>query len=341
MAYQQTYDPVYTEIVTKMSSCNYGLYHTTVCQHVYMFLKQYPGFTMSLSTTHYSNGTSASLLCLSGSVPMNYLNNQYSIPIILTLPQSFPQDAPIVNLGYKLDAESAKLNPLITNGNQVMNNYLHKWSGSVATYNLGGLCFNLSKSFEMHPPLGEAPKEEKKTVLDTVSSMTNNVFNTVKNSVTQVASSNIFKSKGKEEEKSETSSQMSTSSAVIGSTRTPEMAKREAKIEEVRQKLEAKFCTLNDFFEDGKNEVDPTDNYMTRAKQEMEETGRKLNKQVLVLESEKEEMNARIKEMRAFIDKNYGKEVTKDNVDDFVGQKEETEQTMLGKKPILNLSFYK
>jgi len=54
-------------------------------------------------------------------------------------------------------------------------------------------------------------------------------------------------------------------------------------------------------------------------------------------------MNTRNEEMKEFISKNEGKEVTKDNIDDFVSVKEEDHKTMLdeikGKEAALEDTF--
>lgn len=94
--------------------------------------------------------------------------------------------------------------------------------------------------------------------------------------------------------------------------------KREKAIEEVTKKLSEKFCTFSEFFEDGTDQVDPNDNYMTKAKQALDVNSMKLKKEILVLEGEKEEAKSKIAEMKEFVSKHKGKEITKDNIDDFV-----------------------
>ena len=121
--YQQQYDPLYTQILTKTNECNYGHYQATVIQQVYIFMKQYTTFTLSTTQMAYSNGTTATCLCLTGTVGMTYQGKQYSIPLHILLPIGFPYTEPKVYLAYKLDEASAKNNPLIVNGNEVRTNY--------------------------------------------------------------------------------------------------------------------------------------------------------------------------------------------------------------------------
>lgn len=242
---------------------------------------------------------------------MKYEGKQYTIPINIILPIGFPYTAPKVYLAYKLDPACAKANPLIVNESEVMNNYLHKWQGNSPQYNLGGLCYNLTKSFEIHPPLGEAPKEEKPTIMSKVGEVTSNVYSTIKENVNKATGREVFKqSQAPENGDHSTSSAMSTGMA-SANVKTPEMKKREERIEKVTEKLSIKFVTLNDYFEEGKNEIDKNDNYFTRAKAQLDENSMKLNTQILVLQGEKEEMKERIKEMSQFVAKNKDKEVTK------------------------------
>lgn len=63
---------------------------------------------------------------------------------------------PKVFLAYLIDKESAKANPLLKPGGEVMNKYIHQWDGKNSQYNLGGLILNLSKSFSVYPPFGSA-----------------------------------------------------------------------------------------------------------------------------------------------------------------------------------------
>lgn len=243
---------------------------------------------------------------------MKYEGKQYTIPINIILPIGFPYTAPKVYLAYKLDSACAKANPLIVNESEVMNNFLHKWQGNSPQYNLGALCYNLTKSFEIHPPLGEAPKEEKKTIIDKVGSVTSSVYSSIKENVNKATGGAVFKNNTVHENGDHsTTSAMSTGTTAATSVKTPEMKQREERIEKVTEKLSIKFVTLNDYFEEGKNEIDQNDNYLTRAKAELDENSMKLNTQILVLQGEKEEMKERINEMAQFVAKNKDKEVTK------------------------------
>jgi hypothetical protein len=121
-----------------------------------MFLKQFTGFSIKKKLVQYGSHPQILLLCLAGSVPIKYQNQSFNIPIYIILPQNFPYDRPKVYLAFQLDDSSQGSNPLIKGNNEVMNNYIFKWQGNSQQYNLGGLCFNLSKSFNMYPPLGKA-----------------------------------------------------------------------------------------------------------------------------------------------------------------------------------------
>jgi hypothetical protein len=284
--FQQQYDAVYKDVSTQMGGWNYGSYQATVTQQVYMFLKQYDDFKVSQTQMTYSDGTKPVWLFLSGSVPITYNSKQYTIPINIILPVGYPGIGPKVYLAYKLDATSARDNPLIVNESEVMNNYIHKWKGNNPQYTLGGLWYNLAKSFEAHPPLGEAPKTESKGVINKVSSVTTDFLSGMKSGVSKVTSGAIFKNESKD-------------------------AHLTAKIEKLRQQIEAKYVTLNEFFEEGKSEIDPSHNHLTWAKAELYKNSMALKRQILIIENEMQEMKDRSSEMGIFITKHKDKEVTK------------------------------
>lgn len=132
---------------------------------------------------------------------MTYQSKQYNIPLNIILPIGFPGTGPKVYLTYTLDKESAKNNPLIVNQSEVMNNYIHKWQGNNPSYTLGGLCYNLTKSFEMHPPLGEAPKTETKSVFSSLGSMATSMVDGVKSQVHKATNGKIFSQKEQKDSK--------------------------------------------------------------------------------------------------------------------------------------------
>jgi len=188
-----------------------------------------------------------------------------------------------VFLPYKLDEDAAKTNPLIKNGCEVVNNYLHKWNGSSPQYNLGGLCYNLSKSFEAYPPLGEDPaakaaKEAAKAkpgVFSSITSLAGKAIDTVGEGLYSLTHSKQVEESKKEED------------AALAAVLAGESKDRQEKIEKLTQKLKEKFATLDAYFEEGKTTVDICDNHMVKAKQVLDENGMKLKKEILVLESEK------------------------------------------------------
>lgn len=138
-SYHARYDPVYYSITTAMEGCSYGKYKDYVVQHITVFLKQYGTFKVLRKKIQYGQSPQIYLVVLNGSVPIKYQMKDYSIPINIVLPTSFPMEAPKVFLTYQLDPTHASRNPLIKHGNQVLNNYVHKWDGTKQEYNLGGL----------------------------------------------------------------------------------------------------------------------------------------------------------------------------------------------------------
>ncbi len=57
--FQQNIDPLYNQIYTSISGCNYGAYQNNVLQQVYLFVKQYTNFKTSQTSMMYENGVQA------------------------------------------------------------------------------------------------------------------------------------------------------------------------------------------------------------------------------------------------------------------------------------------
>ena len=298
--FQQNYDPIYTQVVSNISGCNYGAYQNNILQQVYLFLKQYTNFKVSQTNMQYNNGAQATSLFLTGSVPITYKSKQYTIPLNIILPIGFPTTAPKVYLAYKLDKDSAEQNPLVKNGNEIMNNYLYKWEANNATYTLGGLCYNLAKSFEMYPPIKEAPKAKTTEVFNSIGTLANSLVNTIKTSVSHNTNGTALK---------EETHKVASATPPPPTVKTPEMEKREELISQVTQKL-ISYKELSASIPGGNN-TDPISTLIANAKVELAVNSTKLQKQVLVLENEMQEMKSRNEEMKDFISKNEGKEVTK------------------------------
>jgi len=271
-------------------------------------LKQYTGFTVARKTVQYGSSTAIYLLCLSGSIPIKYQMKDYSIPINIVLPENFPTGAPKVFLAYQLDAAYAKDNPLIKYGNQVLNNYIHKWQGNSQQYNLGGLCYNLSKSFSLYPPFGSQGSTIVSTDIIYINDGTSKV--PPKDAIQQ-------------EYKVDTEPQKMPQHSQIGiatSAMTEEQQikyleeeERKSKLKKLHEKLQTKVDAVNSSIS-GLDCESKDQDLISQSKEFLEDNSTKIQKQTLILENEKAEMEEGI----AFIKKNKDREINESNIDDYV-----------------------
>lgn len=243
------------------------------------------------------------LLCLSGSVPMKYKFQEYQIPINIVLPENFPEKGPKVFLAFVVDDNSAKNNPLIKNGNEILNNYIFKWEES-QQYNLGGLCWNLSKSFDIYPPLGKAGAG---TLNTDVIYMANDPSRPLPSNIIKKDYA-VEKDPPKVPDHLDTPALREMPMDEDAQIKMIEREERKELVTKVAKKLKLKLQALNSSI-DGLDDSIQGDDQISKAKAYLEDNSVKLKKQTLMLESEKTEMEEGIKQMRDFIAKNKDKDV--------------------------------
>mmetsp|Transcript_23158 Transcript_23158/g.25709 ORF Transcript_23158/g.25709 Transcript_23158/m.25709 type:complete len:143 (-) Transcript_23158:367-795(-) len=141
-----------------------------------------------------------------------------------------------------------------------MINYLHKWQADNPSYTIGGLCYNLIKSFEMYPPLGES---ESKGVISSIGSATSGIVESVKTTVSKVTNGKVFKENSGE-------SNLNSGKKV----KTPEMEAREELVAKATQKL----IGLKELSSSVPNcgEDNPCSTLITGAKSQLDENAMKL-----------------------------------------------------------------
>lgn len=303
--YHAKYDPTYYHIVACIKQCSYGLNEEWVIQHCLMFLKQFSGFVISAKNVQYGMSPQIKLLVLTGGIPIKYQMKDYQIPINLILPSTFPTSAPKVQLNYKLDEKSALENPLVKHGNEILNNYLHKWDGTNNQYNLGGLWYNLSKSFSLYPPLGTAGG----------GTLSSDVIY-IADGASKPAPSNVIKKDYNVETeppkvpehlkihkmKEEAMTEEEQLEAVI-------REERKDNISKLKNKIESKLTTLNSSVSGLDSEPGQKD-LIAKSKEFLEANSEQLKKQTLMLEGEISELKEATKTMRDFIAKNKGTDVS-------------------------------
>lgn len=321
-SYHARYDPTYYAITTAMEGWDYGDYKDYVVQHITVFVKQYTGFKINRKKVQYGMSTQIYLVVLSGSVPIKYQNMDYSIPINIVLPQKFPIEAPKVFLAYNLDPSHATTNPLIKYGNQVLNNYIHKWDGTSQSYNLGGLWYNLSKSFSLYPPFGTAGSGTVDSDVIYINDGTTKAkpVDVIKQDYTQAPTT--ASSYGGHAGTGLSPSSMSThatASTAFDMSKEEDQIKylaesaRKQKLKQLYEKLQIKVDAINSSIS-GLDGESKDEDLITQSKKFLDNNREILDRQTLILENEMAEM----KEGIEFIKKNENREINASNIDDFV-----------------------
>ena len=302
--YHAQYDPTYHMITKAMEYWNYGEYKDYVVQHITVFLKQYSKFKVTRKKIQYGMSPQIYLVVLSGAVPIKYQMKDYSIPVNMVLSEKFPMEAPKVFLTYQLDSSHSTQNPLIKHGNQVYNNYLHKWDGTSQQYNLGGLCYNLSKSFSLYPPFGTQGGATTDT--DTIY---------INDGSTKAAPKDVINQKYKQAEPQKFPGTATAQPVGTAATKPlseeeqvkllAESARKEA-IKEWSEKLKLKVDNLNSSV----NNLD-----IESGRKYLEDNATKIEKQTMILENEITYMTEGIEEMKKL---EKMKDISEQNIDDYV-----------------------
>jgi hypothetical protein len=144
MAYHQQQDPLLSTIDEELNKCDYGNLRDSVRTQIHNFMTQYPIF--SLETKHFKYGgtkSNSKMIYLNGAIRITHedTNKQEQIPVHFILPSGFPSVAPKCFLSKPPDKKLIKENPFIREGNEIYNQYLDKWQGFNATYNLNMLFY--------------------------------------------------------------------------------------------------------------------------------------------------------------------------------------------------------
>mmetsp|Transcript_12162 Transcript_12162/g.12162 ORF Transcript_12162/g.12162 Transcript_12162/m.12162 type:complete len:224 (+) Transcript_12162:493-1164(+) len=161
--------------------------------------------------------------------------------------------------------------------------------------------------------------------MDTIGSAASSVVNSVKSTVHNVTAPPASKAPLETTHSVETTSTVKSPPPPV--QKTPEMLEKEELVAQATQKL-LSYKELSSALPGGNN-TDPVSAIIANAKIELGENSTKLQKQTLMLENEIQEVKTHNAEIKEFISKNAGKEVTKDNIDDFVDVKEEDHKSIL------------
>ncbi|KAI6658119.1 hypothetical protein LOD99_15832 [Oopsacas minuta] len=96
------------------------------------------------------------MVCLEGTIPVNYKGARYNIPITIWLPKQFPKVPPIPRV-TPTAAMSIKPSKYVDNGGTVFLPYLHEWSRGSS--DLCDLVQTMSVVFSEEPPVFSKPAQ--------------------------------------------------------------------------------------------------------------------------------------------------------------------------------------
>jgi len=119
-------------------------------------LKMYRSLIFKLEKFVFNDGLSKDLFNLQGTIPVNYKNNTYHIPICIWLMDTHPDNAPICYVKPTPQMQ-IKVSMFVDHNGKIYLPYLHDWSPSHS--DLLGLIEVMIVTFGEKPPVYSKPKE--------------------------------------------------------------------------------------------------------------------------------------------------------------------------------------
>ncbi|GAO15578.1 uncharacterized protein UV8b_04746 [Ustilaginoidea virens] len=115
-------------------------------------LAQWPSLTPRTDVHTFPNGSSALLLHLAGTVPVNFRGNTYRFPVSIWVPHAYPREPPLV---YVTPTETMVIRPgqHVDPQGQVYHPYLVGWAHFWDKSNIQGFLSVLSDVFAKEPPV--------------------------------------------------------------------------------------------------------------------------------------------------------------------------------------------
>lgn len=123
---------------------------------VVQILDMYRGLTYASENYVFNDGTSDNLFNINGTIPINYKNNTYNIPVCIWLMSTHPSNAPICYVKPTPDMR-IKVSRFVDHNGKIYLPYLHDWNGTDS--DLIGLVQVMIMTFSDSPPLYSKPKE--------------------------------------------------------------------------------------------------------------------------------------------------------------------------------------
>ncbi|MBW0501225.1 hypothetical protein O181_040940 [Austropuccinia psidii MF-1] len=125
-------------------------------------LSNYSTLSPKTDSFTFDDGRTALLICLSGTILVNYRGSNYNIPIAIWLPYDFPKEIPIVYVTPTSDM-IIKTSDFIDPAGKCINGYLDSWKSKPEACSLNILLGCLQDLFSRQPPLYAKPKQSLPT----------------------------------------------------------------------------------------------------------------------------------------------------------------------------------
>ncbi|KAJ6641900.1 Tumor susceptibility gene 101 protein [Pseudolycoriella hygida] len=126
---------------------------------VVQLLDMYRGLSYASELYVFNDGSSDTLFNIKGTIPINYKNNTYNIPICIWLMSSHPNNAPICYVKPTPDMR-IKVSCFVDHNGKIYLPYLHDWNSSQENKSdLLGLVQVMIITFSDTPPLYSQPRE--------------------------------------------------------------------------------------------------------------------------------------------------------------------------------------
>ncbi|CAH7685996.1 UEV domain-containing protein [Phakopsora pachyrhizi] len=120
-------------------------------------LVSYPGLSPKTDSFTFDDGRTTLLICLSGTIPVEYRGSSYNIPIEIWIPHEFPIEQPVLFVTPTKDM-IIRRGSHVEPGGRCIGGYLDSWREKSQACSLNHLLEYLQDVFSREPPLYAKPK---------------------------------------------------------------------------------------------------------------------------------------------------------------------------------------
>lgn len=118
-----------------------------------------PSLNPKIDTLTYDNGAQTTLLSVSGTIPIWYMNNQYNIPIRVWVVENYPHHPPLCFVTPTQSMVIKERHPHVDRSGRCYLPYLTQWNAQVS--NLAVLIGQLALIFGQNPPVFERASQPR------------------------------------------------------------------------------------------------------------------------------------------------------------------------------------